>query len=81
MTDESQPEVPNPFHSAKRESGVAVQLCPEDLLAAIPGMQMDAAKRLLDRHGGTVAAKMLGAGIDAAVEIARRESTKGRNKS
>jgi hypothetical protein len=76
MTDQPQSNVPNPFHSAKRESGVSVQLCPQDLLAAIAGMQIDAAKRLLDRHGGTVAAKMLGAGIDAAVEIARQEATK-----
>lgn len=76
MTDEFHSNAPNPFHSAKRESGVSVHLSPEDLLAAMPGMQMDVAKRLLDRHGGTVAAKMLGAGIDAAIEVARQESTK-----
>ena len=80
MTDEFQSNAPNPFHSAKRESGVSVQLCPEDLLAAIGGMQIDAAKRLLDRHGGTIAAKMLGAGIDAAVEISRQESAKKGHK-
>jgi hypothetical protein len=31
--------------------------------------------RLLDRHGGTLAGAMLAAGIDAAVEILRREGS------
>ena len=69
----SESNVPNPFESARRIGGVTVHLRAEDLITARPGLRPQAAERLMDRHGGTLAAAMLGAGINAAIEIVRQE--------
>lgn len=69
----SETHLPDPFQSAKRIGGVHVHLRPEDLVASDPTVSIEAASRLLDRHGGTLAAVMLSAAIEAALQIARRE--------
>lgn len=69
----SESNVPNPFDSATRVSGITVRLRPEDLMAAHASPDREDITRLLDRHGGTLAAAMLSAGIEAAVEIIRQE--------
>ena len=69
----SEPNLPNPFESAKRVSGVHVRLRPEDLMNAVPALRPETVQRLLDRHGGTIAAAMLNAGIEAAIEISKQE--------
>jgi len=72
----SEPNLPNPFESAKRVSGVHVRLRPEDLMNAVPGLRIETVQRLLDRHGGTIAAAMLNAGIEAAIEISKQEGAR-----
>ena len=69
----SESNLPNPFESARRVSGVNVRLRPEDLVSAMPSIGIDTADRLLDRHGGTLAAVMLNAGIEAGIEIIKQE--------
>ncbi|MBA3777085.1 MAG: hypothetical protein H0X11_11700 [Betaproteobacteria bacterium] len=69
----SESNLPNPFETAKRVSGVSVRLRPEDLTHAMPGVGMEIVERLLNRHGGTLAAVMLSAGIEAAIEIIHQE--------
>lgn len=69
----SEPTVPDPFKSAQRLAGINVHLRPEDIMTALPDMRRETAQRLMDRHGGTLAAAMLGAGITAAIEIMRQE--------
>ena len=64
---------PNPFDAAKRQSGVYARLRPDDIAHACPGVTRERVHRLLDRHGGTLAAAMLAAGIEAAVEIMHQE--------
>lgn len=66
-------QLPDPFQSAKRIGGIHVHLRPEDLIVSDAATDMEAAKRLLDRHGGTLAAVMLSAAINAAIEIMREE--------
>lgn len=63
----------NPFDAANRLSGVYARLRPDDIVRACPGATRERVDRLLDRHGGTLAAAMLAAGIEAAVEIMHRE--------
>ena len=46
---------------------------PEDLIVSHAAPDEEAAKRMLDRHGGTLAAAMLSAAINAAIEITREE--------
>jgi hypothetical protein len=69
----SENHLPDPFQSAKRISGIHVHLRPADLVTSHAATDMEAAKRLLDRHGGTLAAAMLSAALNAAIEITREE--------
>jgi hypothetical protein len=69
----SENHLPDPFQSAKRISGIHVHLRPEDLVTSHAATDINAATRLLNRHGGTVAAAMLSAGIKSAIEIAQQE--------
>ena len=69
----SESELPNPLRTAKRISGVHVSLRPDELIYAWPNLCREVAERLLDRHGGTIAGAMLGAGLRAANEIIREE--------
>ncbi|HEY8668171.1 MAG TPA: hypothetical protein VIL86_16100 [Tepidisphaeraceae bacterium] len=71
----SDPQPPNPFEAAQCLSGVYARLRPDDIVNAWPGVTRERVDRLLDRHGGTLAGAMLAAGIDAAVEILRREGS------
>ena len=66
-------DLPDPFKCAKRIAGVSVLLRPEDIVNACPGVVRERVDRLLDRHGGTLAAAMLAAGIEAAAQIIRQE--------
>ena len=65
----SRPPLPNPFHSALRLKGLNVWLRPDDLLSIRRGLTPDAADKLLQHHGSTIAACMISAGIDAARRI------------
>lgn len=65
--------LPNPFESARRVDGVTVRLRPEDLIAAYPKATVESVQRMFDRHGGTLAAMMLQAGIDVGLELMPRE--------
>ena len=65
--------LPNPFESARRVDGVTVRLRPEDLIAAYPKATVESVQRMFDRNGGTLAAMMLQAGIDAGLELMPRE--------
>ncbi len=69
----SESPIPNPFDSARRVDGVTVRLRPEDLMAAYPKATVECVQRMFDRNGGTLAATMLQAGIDAGLELMRRE--------
>ncbi len=69
----SEPNLPNPFEFAKRVSGIHVRLRPEDLVTAMPSIGIEVVGRVLDRHGGTLAALMLNAGIEAGIEIIKQE--------
>ncbi len=69
----SESPLPNPFESARRVDGVTVRLRPEDLIAAYPKATVESVQRMFDRHGGTLAAIMLQAGIDAGLELMRQE--------
>ncbi len=65
--------LPNPFESARRVDGVTVRLRTEDLMAAYPKATVESVQRMFDRHGGTIAAMMLQAGIEAGIEMMRQE--------
>jgi hypothetical protein len=65
--------IPNPFESAKRLNGVTARLRPEDLFAAYPNATVESVLRMFDRHGGTIAAMMLQAGIDTGLELMRQD--------
>ncbi len=69
----SETPIPNPFESARRVDGVTVRLRPEDLMGAYPKATIESVQRMFDRHGGTLAAMMLQAGIDAGIEMMRQE--------
>ncbi len=69
----SESPIPNPFVSARRVDGVTVRLRPEDLMAAYPKVTVECVQRMFDRNGGTLAAMMLQAGIDAGLELMPRE--------
>ena len=69
----SESPIPNPFESARRVDGVTVRLRTEDLIAAYPNGTVESVQRMFDRHGGTLAAMMLQAGIDAGLELMRQE--------
>lgn len=66
-------KLPDPFKTARRVAGVTVHLRAEDLLTADANFDRELIDRMLERHGGTLAAPMLGAGIEAAMDIIRRE--------
>ena len=67
----SKQNLPNPFECARRIHGVSVLLKPEDVMdtGTGPVLSRAEAERLLDEHGSTIAAQMLVAGINAAVDI------------
>jgi hypothetical protein len=69
----SESPIPNPFDSARRVDGVTVRLRPEDLIAAYPDGTVESVQRMFDCHGGTIAAIMLQAGIEAGIDLMRRE--------
>ncbi len=69
----SESPLPNPFESARRVEGVTVRFRPEDLMAAYPKATIESVQRMFDRHGGTIAAIMLQAGIEAGIDLMRRE--------
>lgn len=66
-------ELPDPFKTAKRCDGIIVRLRPEDLLSSDPTLDRESINRLMERHGGTLAAAMLAAGIEAGLDLLHRE--------
>ena len=69
----SESKAPNPFECAKRLIGMNVALKANDILHAHPCVSLAEAEQVLDRHASTIAARMLKAGINTAVEIIKRE--------
>lgn len=72
-SEQLEPELPDPFKSAKRMSGVIVRLSPDDLVNAWPSLSRESAERLLESYGGTIAGEMLSAGLTAAMRFIRHE--------
>jgi hypothetical protein len=72
----SENDLPDPFQSAKRVPGIHVHLRPEDLLRSDSTFDRTVVAQLMERHGGTLAAAMLSAGIEAAIDIREREGGK-----
>jgi hypothetical protein len=70
MTDAN---VPNPFQCARRIPGVIVMLKPRDVIDVWHSLTVEEAEHLLERHGLTIAAQMLTAGVNIAVEIIKHE--------
>jgi hypothetical protein len=52
---------------------VNVMLKPDDIVHACPGISVAEAEHLLDHHASSIAAKMLSAGLSAAVEIIKQQ--------
>jgi len=70
----SESKPPNPFECACRLVGVTVTLAQSDITDVWHSLSSEQAARLLDTHGAEIAAQMLVAGVEAAVEIIKRES-------
>lgn len=66
-------ELPDPFKSARRVEGITVHLRPEDLLNSNTMLDRASISRLMERHGGTLAAAMLAAGIETGLDLLHRE--------
>lgn len=69
----SEEEMPDPFKSARRVSGISVLLRPEDVMEAWGTISRAQAQRLFGAHGETIAAQMLAAGVEAAATLIRQE--------
>jgi hypothetical protein len=69
----SDANLPNPFECARRIVGVNVLLKPQDIIDVWHSLSLEQAERLIDMHGSTIAAQMLAAGINAAVQIIQQE--------
>ena len=69
-------DLPDPFKTAKRIEGIIVHLRPEDLWRSDSTVDRTTIARLMEHHGGTLAAAMLSAGIEAAFNILHREGGK-----
>jgi hypothetical protein len=69
----SDANLPNPFECARRIIGVNVMLKPQDIVDVWHSLSLEQAERLLDVHGSGIAAQMFAAGMNAAVEIIKRD--------
>ena len=69
----SESNIPNPFECAGRVVGVTVTLKPSDITEIWHSLTLEQAERLLDVHGSSIAAQMLAAGMDAAVDMIQRD--------
>jgi hypothetical protein len=71
----SESDVPNPFTSAKRIKAVTVMLKAADIVGAWPSLTIAQAERLMELNDASIAVQMFAAGLDAAIEIIKREGT------